>query len=148
MKDIDLQIIEDGKTARLTITERSSPHASASIASELASIEMSAEQLSHLLLNLGHQRANMAEKIQVDLRATKTVAWRDVTRGPLCVTGLAPMKSPTGQQPFLALRHAGFGWLCFIMDHQGAASLGELLIQVARQAKATATIVMPGARLQ
>lgn len=91
---------------------------------DAVSAKLKAQEAEDLLAKLAHARAALKEEVDRDLspraRLDLTVVdpiWRTSTDCLAETPGVA-----------LALRHSGYGWLCFVLPHAEARALGRWLL--------------------
>jgi hypothetical protein len=98
------------------------------------SARLPAAEADALIARLGSARAALNQPVQADLdpgaKPELTVvdpAWRASS------DTFAPAGDVAGVS--LAIRHSGYGWLCFVLPYEEARALGQWLIENARQAE-------------
>ena len=97
------------------------------------SARLPAAEAEDLIARLGAARAALKQPVEPDFAPCAnpelTVvdpAWRASS------DNVAPASNVDGVS--LAIRHSGYGWLCFVLPHDEAKALGHWLIENARQA--------------
>jgi hypothetical protein len=98
---------------------------------DVVSAKLVPSQAEALIEQLGFARASLSEQVSSDLSPRETLsfatvdpAWRtstDVMVDGSAVDGIS-----------LALRHSGYGWLCFLLPHEEARALGQWLVENAK----------------
>jgi hypothetical protein len=89
-------------------------------------IDLSADQLQTFLLNAGAHRAKMEPAVPLKLDPGRPI-FKDSTFSPATMVGSS--QQITGKQPYLAIRHPGFGWLAFSFTIGEARDVMQLLAQ-------------------
>lgn len=104
------------------------------VGGDAVSARLKPQEAEDLLAKLAHARASLKEEVDYDLdpraRLDFTVvdpAWRTSTDRIDGATGVT-----------LALRHSGYGWLCFVLPHEEARALGRWLLDHADAKRAEA----------
>lgn len=117
MGDITPYMSEDRRTLRLMLTSDDGI---------MSSIDLDPESVSTVLHQLGALRAEMADPIPTKI--DKPV-FTDVTREANVFVG---RQHAVSREVYIALRHAGFGWLAFTLERDFAKTVvkqlaGEIL---------------------
>jgi hypothetical protein len=96
---------------------------------DAVSARLKPQEAEDLLAKLAHARASLKEEVDYDLdpraKLNFTVVdpvWRTTTDRLARAPGVA-----------LALRHSGYGWLCFVLPHAEARALGRWLLENAEE---------------
>jgi hypothetical protein len=102
---------------------------------DAVSARLPAAEADALIARLGSARAALKQPVQPDLDPCASPeltvvdpAWR------ACSDNVAPASDVAGVS--LAIRHSGYGWLCFVLPHDEARALGHWLIEHADQTQA------------
>jgi len=108
---------------------------------DAVSARLKPREAEDLLAKLAHARAALKEEVDRDLDPTARLdftvvdpAWRTSTDCLADTPGVA-----------LALRHCGYGWLCFVLPYEEARALGRWLLDHAEPEAASDRLKAVGA---
>lgn len=97
------------------------------VGGDAISARLKPEETEDLIAKLGQARASLREEVDRDLDPREKLAfpvvdpaWRTSTDVMAKVSGVAGIS--------LALRHSGYGWLCFLLPDSEARALGHWLL--------------------
>lgn len=116
MKNIYAAMSTNGQVARVGIEE--GPGA------DIASIDMTAEQLSTVIKELANVRSKMADKVAMP--DPGGIVFHDVTRKARYIIG---REHVTSREVYAAFLHPGYGWLAFTMEEEPAAAFVLMMSQ-------------------
>lgn len=92
------------------------------------SARLPAAEADDLIIKLGSTRAALKQPVEADLDPGCCPALTDVD--PAWRTSSANMASASDVDGVsLAIRHSGYGWLCFVLPREEAKALGHCLIE-------------------
>lgn len=97
------------------------------VGGDAVSARLKPEEAEDLITKLGHARASLKEEVDYDPDPRAMLdftvvdpVWRTSTDRMAEASGVAGVA--------LALRHSGYGWLCFVLPHAEARALGRWLL--------------------
>jgi hypothetical protein len=125
MKDIQAGLHPDGLMVRIGIGDiEPDTETMKGKVKELASIDIDTAQLETFLLNLGATRKQMRPKVPDRLEPGRPI-FKDSSFHPKVMVGQTQLVE--GKGIYMALRHAGYGWLAFALNTKEAAEIVQLL---------------------
>ena len=97
------------------------------VGGDTVSARLKPEEAEDLITKLGHARASLKEEVDYELDPRAKLDFTVVD--PVWRTRTDRMAHPSGVDGVaLALRHSGYGWLCFVLPHAEARALGRWLL--------------------
>ena len=98
---------------------------------DVVSAKLVPSQAEALIEQLGFARASLSEQVSSDLSPCETLSFATVD--PAWRTSTDVMVDGSAADGIsLALRHSGYGWLCFLLPHEEARALGQWLVENAK----------------
>lgn len=94
------------------------------VSGDAVSARLKPEEAEDLITKLGHARASLKEEVDYDLDPLAKLDFTVID--PVWRTSTDRRSGAAGVT--LALRHSGYGWLCFVLPHAEARALGRWLL--------------------